>query len=116
MKLLKWVVVLFFMLSIVVYAKRPPAPIVPDVISHGVRYEAGYHHGGVVEAFSNSKKNRLLWQKRIYRVKYDPYLGKDIQDIFITDLKLKRDLLIIKDEKNRKYSLNLRTREVRRLQ
>ena len=112
MKFIKWVLLSFLMLSIVVYAKRSPAPIVPDVVSHDVRYHAAYNNGGVVQAFS--KKNRLLWHKRIYRIHYDPYVEKDIQDIFITDLKLKRNYLIIKDERNRKYSLNLMTHQVYR--
>ena len=55
MKFIKWVLLSFLMLSIVVYAKRSPAPIVPDVVSHDVRYHAAYNNGGVVQAFSKKK-------------------------------------------------------------
>ncbi len=57
----------------------------------------------------------LLWDKRIYRVRYNPFLERDVQDVYISKLFMDRDLLIIANEKDHYYSLDLRTRKVRRL-
>lgn len=96
------------------YAKRAPAPEVPFVFNHGVKYFADYSNGGVIKAYS-AKTKQLLWTVKIFNISYDPQLERDIQDVYITEMKVKRGYLLIKDEKHREYSLNLKTHQVKRL-
>ena len=45
-----------------------------------------------------------------------PWLEEDVQWVFISDLKLDEDSLLVRDEKNRCYSIQLNTRRVRKTQ
>ena len=108
------VALLVFFALTTAYAKRAPAPEVPAVTYHGVNYLATYAHGGVIEAYSVKTKN-MLWRKKIYDITYQPQLEKDIQDVFITQMHVKEGRLIIKDEKNHTYALNLKTHKVKYL-
>lgn len=103
---------LFFTFTTTAYAKRSPAPEVPAVVYHGVVYSASYHKGGVIDAYSVKTKH-LLWKKQIYFVKYNPHLERDVQDVYIKKMKLHHGHLLIKDERNRVYSLDLYTHRVR---
>ena len=56
----------------------------------------------------------MLWEKVIYQIAYNEDLERDVQWIFIADLEIRKGNLIITDEHKRRYSLNLKTNEVRR--
>ena len=43
---------------------------------------------GCVEAW-DKKSNEMIWRRQIYVVKYTVGLERDVQDVFITTLKLK---------------------------
>jgi len=45
----------------------------------------------------------FLWEKRIYKIKIDPFLESDVQEIFI-------------NEKNNIFSLDLETKEVKKIE
>lgn len=64
--------------SVRAFAKRlPPKPVVP-LVEDGVRYEVphfgAFHgkeqNGGFVQAW-DARKNQLLWDRMIYRIRYD---------------------------------------------
>ena len=120
--------VLIVCLTIVVtdnaFAKRPaPTPVTP-IAHRGMIYSAPsfiQDHsgkplpgGGYIEAH-DAKTRKLLWRLRIYKTQYDPRLETDVQDVFITRLSLKDDTLIVADEKNRRFRLDLGTRRVTRI-
>jgi hypothetical protein len=88
-----------------------PSPV-PDIIHNSVVYSAAFSDGGFVAAHDKNTK-RLLWKIRVYRIHYQPGLEKDIQDVFIKKMVFKNGNLLIADEKNRRYLLNLRTHKVR---
>jgi hypothetical protein len=103
------------------FAKRPaPAPVIP-VRYRGMIYSAPpftkessgkpLQRGGYIEAH-DAKSGKLLWRVRIYKTRYNPLLETDVQDVFITKLFLEDDTLIVADEKNRTFHLDLRTRHV----
>lgn len=99
--------------STFVIAKRgAPKPVKP--IEHkGVRYSAqSFFRMGCVVA-EKGPPSPWSWWKQIYVVKYDTSLETDIQDVFITSLKVKDDKLIIKNERGYIYSLDLETLEVK---
>jgi len=49
----------------------------------------------------------------VYRNTIDPLLERDVQDVFITDLELQGQTLLVEDEKSRCFSINLKTNTVR---
>lgn len=69
--------------------------------------------GGFVEAH-DPKTKKLLWRIQIYKTVYDQGLELDVQDVFITTLSFDKshNLLIMSDEKERVFVLNLATRKV----
>ncbi len=69
---------------------------------------------GHVVAFDNTT-GKKLWEKRIYEARINPLLEKDVQDVFITNLTIKNEKLIITTEKDEYYSLDLKTKEVIKL-
>ena len=101
-------------------APKPIAPIDHNDVTYSVPHFVQFlgdddeqtQNGGYVLA-RDKKTKRIKWLVQIYVTKYNKFLESDVQDVFITEIKLKDDTLIIKDEKGRNYSLNINTLEVK---
>jgi hypothetical protein len=96
--------------STFVIAKRKPPKRVESIMHKGVRYSASHDDMGCVSAY---KSRAFMWWKQIYVVKYDLAFETDVQDVFITSLKIEDDKLIIENEKGYVYSLDPETLEVK---
>jgi outer membrane protein assembly factor BamB len=97
-----------------VTAKRSaPEPVHPIVVGSIEYSSPGWPIGFIVA--TDTRTRREIWRKRIYRVKIDPALERDVQDVFITSLALDHGNLLITDERTRRYALELTTRKVTRL-
>ncbi len=98
-------------IPIAAYSKRMAPPKVQPVVYGGIRYEASTVPMGYILAY-DSKTGKLLWEKKLYDVDYNEKFEKDIQDIFIKQLKLENGdadmLLIATDERERSYKVDLR--------
>ncbi|HKQ73767.1 MAG TPA: hypothetical protein VJ810_08585 [Blastocatellia bacterium] len=100
-------------------AKRSAPKEVTPIAHEGVRYTA--HHwvwangrriaGGYIEAF-NAKTSKRLWRIKVYEAKSSPQLEKDVQDVFITSIAIENDKLIVVNERNERYEMDLKTRKV----
>lgn len=55
----------------------------------------------------------LLWIRQVYVVKYDLDLEGDVQDVFIKNIKVKGNSLIVTNERKSEYQLNLNSLEVK---
>ena len=104
------------------FAKRiPPKPVAP-VTAKGVVYKAphfGVFHGkdqngGFVQAW-DAKTKKLLWDRMVYRVIYDRDLETDVQDVFITKLRVVGDKLVVTNEASEKFEMDLPSGRVRAL-
>lgn len=99
-------------------SRSAPRPV-PPVIHEGVRYEAASLKKGrerarpgiYIEAWS-VKEGRLLWELKVYEVKYDPALERDAQDVYITSLSMQGKDLLVENEAGDRYTVNLGTRGV----
>ena len=98
-----------------VMAKRIAPREVEPVTYQGIKYVANHARMGFVEAWE-VKTGKKLWEQAIYEVRIDPRLERDVQDVFITDLKIKNKKLIIKNETQGVYELNLQTHKVKNLE
>ena len=94
-------------------AKRSVPRAVEPVTVQGVTYSAPASAMGFVIAVDASS-HRELWRQRIYRVRFDPSLERDVQDVFITSLTLRGGSLVIANEHGERYALDLSTRKVTR--
>jgi hypothetical protein len=87
----------------------------------GIRYSAPHwgafnrraQNGQYIQARS-AETDKLLWELRIYEVKYDPQFESDVQDIFITSLKLVDGSLEVVNEAGDKFLVDLSKRKVKK--
>ena len=97
-------------------AKRGvPAEVLPVTVGN-IEYSAPHRNHthkqmGFIEA-RDLKSGKLIWSRQIYIVKYDPDLVGDVQDVFIKSITVESNNLIITNERNSKYQLDLHSLEV----
>lgn len=98
----------------------------PEAVSlslHGVRYQAVQwgkarglpQNGGYISAV-DEKTGVELWLVQVYQIKYDPGLEGDVQDVFIRKISVGKDenTLLIENDKRETFSLNLKSRKVKK--
>ena len=101
-------------------AKRgAPAEVLPLTVGN-IEYSAPHRNGtqkqmGLIEAH-DLRSGKLIWSRQIYAVKYDPDLEGDVQDVFIKSITVQGNNLIITNERNSKYQLNLNSLKVKVIQ
>jgi len=96
-------------------AKRvPPKPVAP-IVADGIRYSAeGNGKDSYVVAIDEASGN-MLWRVKVFHTRIQFWRGEeDNQWLFISDLKPAGDSLLVRDEKNRCYSIYLNTRRVKK--
>jgi hypothetical protein len=94
--------------------RKAPNPVTP-VVANGVRYSAVMNGRDESVSAVDAVSGRELWRATVFHNQYDPSLENDVQDVFITDLALQGVTLLVKDEKSRMFSIDLKTRTVKEL-
>jgi hypothetical protein len=95
-------------------AKRVARPTVNTVVKGNVNYSAqGDGRTGYVVA-TEVATGKELWRANIFRIHFKPWIEQDNQWIFISDLKLLDDTLLVRDERSICYRVDLGTRHVRK--
>jgi hypothetical protein len=100
-----------------VFAKRAVPQAVTPLVFQGVRYEAPHfsnpcgQNGGCVVAYDVATGVRL-WFVTIYCVTYDPGVESDVQNVFITSLTSGDGTVLINNETDHHFSIDLGTRAV----
>ena len=114
----KFYLISFLLLAtLLTEAKRgAPAEVLPVTVGN-IEYSAPHRNGthrkmGLLEA-RDLKSGKLIWSRQIYAVKYDPDLEGDVQDVFIKSITAEGNHLIITNERNSKYQLDLNSLEVK---
>lgn len=98
-------------LGLPAFAKRMMPKRVEPLADGQVVYTAPVEAMGFVVALDAATKKEL-WRARIYQVSKNPDLEGDVQDVFITKLAKDGGTLIVTDERNRTYRLDLTTKNV----
>ncbi|HEY0714058.1 MAG TPA: hypothetical protein VGF45_15365, partial [Polyangia bacterium] len=63
----------------------------------------------------DKKSGKPLWLREVYRVKVDPQLEGDVQDVFITGLRVRGRKLIVENERKERFEMDLASGRVRAL-
>jgi hypothetical protein len=92
--------------------RRAPEPVTP-VVHEEIRYEAPIERMGWVEAW-DVKTGATLWDVQVYKVDVDPNLERDVQEVYITKLEIEGGDLLVTDERDREFLVDLKTHAVRR--
>lgn len=97
-------------------AKRAAPSIVMPVKIGNIEYSVpngkSQSQMGCIEAI-DVRTGELLWIRQVYVVKYDLELEGDVQDVYIKNIKIKGNSLIITNERKSEYQLNLKTLQVK---
>lgn len=98
-------------------AKRKAPNEVTAVAFKGIEYSAPTFKKGFDSTmgivFATSKATgEILWHKQVYQVDIDPNLEGDVQTVYIKSLKRKGNHLIIVNERDKSFKMNLKTQEV----
>jgi hypothetical protein len=114
--------------QIAIAKRAAPNPVAP-VVGGKVRYMAPdvtpkylsiygaskcLRSGNCIEA-RDRKTGKLLWQVEVYQTKFDPKLETDVQSVYINSIDLERGRLVVKNERGDRYSVDLKTRAVKKL-
>ena len=107
------------------FAKRNEPMKVPVIISMDYVYTVPHwasengtgQNGGYIEVL-DAKTGVPVWGIQVYKTEYNPNLEKDVQDVFITEIELNilGTVLTVTDELKRKFEINLKTREVNKIE
>jgi hypothetical protein len=84
---------------------KAPQEVIP-VSYLGVKYSARVARMGYVEAY-DEKTGLKLWEKKVYDVKIDPYVEEDVQWVFIKELKIENQQLIVTNTNDEVYSITI---------
>lgn len=82
------------------------------VVHFGVFNNTG-QNGGYIEA-RDKKTKKKIWGLQVYKTEYDKNLESDVQDVFITGLKIDKDrkILIVENEGGKVYHVDIMQRKV----
>lgn len=105
-------------------AKRAAPPVAQPLTLGGVTYVATHSTAPAsgkptsfiakVEAHDPAG-NKLLWDVEVYRIRYQPDLETDVQDIWIASLAAQGSDVLVTDERGQRYLVEVATRTAHRL-
>lgn len=117
--------IVLLLISSLCLAKRSEPAKVPAIISWNYVYTVPHwasengtgQNGGYIEVL-DAKTGVPVWGVQVYKTQYDSKLERDVQDVFITEIELNilGTVLTVTDELKRKYEINLKTREVTKIE
>jgi hypothetical protein len=98
--------------------RKAPAPVA--AIEHdGIRYVVAHfdataesrERGGWIEAWDVAKGTRL-WSRQVYRIRHDPHLEGNVQDVFITRIQVRDGALFVENELLERFEMELASGKV----
>src|SRR5262249_32297965 len=106
--------------STATHPKRSAPKDVPAIVDRGIRYTVPHfgalhgkdQNGGYVQAWDVAT-GKLRWDRIIYRVPNDSKREGDMQDVFITELRLHGSKLLIRNERQERFEMDLASGQVR---
>jgi hypothetical protein len=104
---------IFILSSIVqfsIHAKRIAPKKVESISYKNIEYSVNHSDiGSILIIDKNSNTTRNI---KIYNIEYDKDLEKDVQDIFIKNLKISNNYLLITNESNKVFRMDLSTYQI----
>lgn len=101
------------------FAKRANIEYPDKIIIENIEYKASYEMGNLfqkayIEA-RNIETDKIIWKKEIYQITLNPIMEQDVQWVMIVKVEMKDNKLIISNEKEQKFLLDLETLEVEKI-
>jgi len=115
----------FFILAVIIlhcpiysFAKRIPVDYQDEIIVGGIKYGATYSedlfsYKAYIEA-RDVESNEVMWKRKVYSIFLSPLKEHDIQFVMIKKVSYENGSLVVVNEKDEKYLVNLETLEIRK--
>jgi outer membrane protein assembly factor BamB len=114
-RLLFRVLVFSAFFSVFAVAKRVAPKDVPPIISDGMRYSATGDGRNSFVVATDAATGKALWKVKVFHTQIKFWRGEeDNQWLFISDMKLAANSILVRDEKSRCYSISLSTKRVKK--
>ena len=97
--------------SVPTYAKRVPPRPIAHVVANGIEYSVDSDGKTGYVVATNPSNSKELWRVKLYHVHVKFWVEEDVQWVYFTNLKLVGDTLLARDEMNRCYSVDIRTKK-----
>jgi len=113
---LTMLILLAVLVPSIAQAKRKAPPKIEPVVYEGVRYVSPNDDGrrAYVQAWDTTT-NKMLWELTVFRNFIVPFAEEDVQHVYIKKMSVRDGKLILVAEDGRAYSLDLKTRAVKKL-
>jgi hypothetical protein len=111
-----WACAVLFLLAANARAKRIPPKPVPPVLSGTTQYAADGDGRDEYVVATEASSGNVLWKVKVFHNHFKIWIEEDVQWVYITDLKLVDDSLLVRDERSRCYSVDLKKKRVRKRQ
>jgi hypothetical protein len=100
--------------SVFAVPKRIAPRDVPDIVADGIRYSASGDGRDSFVAAKDAATGKDLWEVKVLHTRIKFWVEEDNQWVFISDMKLAANSILVRNEKNRCYSISLTTKHVKK--
>lgn len=113
-----------FIVTSICYGKRKPPEVLGAVeykdliivaIPSLLKYQKHTQKAGAYLEIRDKQTNNLMWWIQVYSIDYKKDLEKDIQDVFIKHLEVTGNEIMVVNELDMVFSINLDTKAVRQI-
>ena len=116
-RLLLGILLLWMFGTICTSAKRVPPKEVPPVVVNSTRYSVNGDGKDSYVVATDVPSGNELRRVKVFHTRIEFWRGEeDNQWVFISDLKFAGNSLLVRDEKNRCYSIDVNTKHVKKAQ
>jgi hypothetical protein len=114
-RLLACVLVFCVFCSVAAVAKRIAPKDVADIVADGIRYSVNGDGRDSFVVATDMVAGKDLWKVKVFHTRIEFWRGEeDNQWVFISDMKLVANTILVRDEKNRCYSIPLSGKHVKK--
>jgi hypothetical protein len=116
-----FIILVLVLTSMTSIAKREPPKQVDPLEYKGIIYQTlpwaaengTNQNGGFIQVIEKDT-NKVLWQLQVYKTKYLSTMERDVQDVFITGLKIDKnnEMLLVQSEDDLMHKVSLVSRRV----
>ncbi len=118
-KIISILLLTLFIFPSLLFAKRANIEYPDKIIIKNIEYKASYEMGNLfqkayIEA-RNIETDKIIWKKEIYQITLNPIMEQDVQWVMIIKVEIKDNKLLISNENEQNFLLDLETLEIEKI-
>ncbi|MFH0854755.1 MAG: hypothetical protein V1891_04690 [bacterium] len=118
-KIISILLLTLFIFPSLLFAKRANIEYPDKIIIKNIEYKASYEMGNLfqkayIEA-RNIETDKIIWKKEIYQITLNPIMEQDVQWVMIIKVEMEDNKLLISNENEQNFLLDLETLEIEKI-